>query len=284
MESHSGNSTKVYWTAKGVRYRIKAARLAELTAQVSAPAGLSTVLRAAAVPVLLVLTALIVQMIAAGDGQELIRNSSILLLFGCSLGLNLGPLAVAAVFFAGGVVGGAFGLVLAPAGWSGLQLGCMTGIHAVMASSMLLAPRLTHRDGWVPWGLLLGYATLAGTVLLHGPGVAGGHLGHAGLISGVLAGLAVALMLVDYRDRNHYRLSAVFLLLAGSMVVRLTTHACGLLQGAEGAASIGAVARVALDLLFLFVGTLYVMVHSEVVLDRTRFEHRRRLDELVAGE
>jgi len=223
---------------------------------------------------------LVTHMFVHADGTQLAFNVTALLLFGLNLGWRQGWLMVFAVFLVGGVIGGLAGLVSGLTTGALFYAGAETGVHAVMAVSMLVAPRFHERDGWVPWNLGLGYLAMAAGLALSTGLFSSGEAPHGPLFAGVVSGLATAIFLVDHRYRNDYRFSAIFLLIAGSMVVRIMIHLSQIVRGVESAASFGPWAQIALNLFILFVTSLYVMVQAEVIRDRRRWDGEDELDEL----
>lgn len=216
------------------------------------------------------------------DGTHLLLVVAGLLLFGAPLGWKRGWLVVAAAFLAGGAVGALASLpgTMSSGGW--WYVGADGGVFALMAASLLVSPRLSDSDGWVPWNLLLGYAYLALFLgLQQGQFAVGGHA-PASTWTGALPGMMLAIVLSPLEHRNDQRFAAIFLFLALFFYLRLLGHAGSLVRGDEPWQSVGVWVRGCIDLFFVLLGSLYTMIQAEVVRDTDRFAAQARLDALVS--
>lgn len=202
------------------------------------------------------------------------------LLFGVPLGWKHGWLVVATSFLFGGIAAALAGLpaVLAKGGTH--FVGADGGVLALLAASVLSAPRWADKDGWFPFNLLLAYGFLASWAAWLGFFQPGGHFPVAMLLA-TLPGMMVVVVLSDLSARNDLRFSAVFLCVALFFFYRLLSNIAGLVRGDESLSAVGPWIRLAVDLLFVLVGSFYVMVQAEVVRDREKFAYQQKLDELV---
>jgi len=237
---------------------------------------------------------------------HLLLNVTALLLFGCFVGWRLKWPGVLFTFVGGGIAGALVShlAAIAASQYAGDPLtGSLTGLasfgsqsmmtvwagadgasFALVASSMLVAPRLFFRGGWVPWNLLLGYAFLVTYAGLDSAGFTPIGAFPSSLVAGGIAGTMVTLMLIEPENRNDFRFAAVFLGLAILCLLLLRSHIAGILSGSANPLSPGLWASMLFDLFVVFVGSLYTTTQAEVVQDRMKFARQALLDRLVEDE
>lgn len=213
-------------------------------------------------------------------------NLAALLVFGISLGFRRGWVIVVSAWLAGGVVGGLTGLAAGLAAGTPVFLASSAAAWAVMGASVLTGPRFHDGPGWMPWNLLLGWVFVVSFAVIELGQLSGAPGAYAPYIAGFAAGLAAAVIVIDQRHRNEFRLSAVAFVIALVFCFRILGMVAAMVQGAEGAFAFGVWAALLFDLFVFAVGSFYVLVQAEYVGDLKRHAHHERLDDLVgvAGE
>lgn len=225
---------------------------------------------------------LLTHLFVHGDGGAMALNLAALLLFGINLGWRRGWVVVVTAWLGGGVVGGLVGLAAGAIAGSPLFLGSGTAVWGVIAASILTGARFHEGHGWMPWNVILGYIF----VVLFGVFATGlfsaSPASMAPYFAGFVSGLVAAVVVVDQRHRNEFRFSAIFYLLGMVFFVRTMERIAAMIQGVEGAFSLGVWPVLAFDLFLVAVGSVYVLIQGEVVGDLKGIALHERLDELAA--